>query len=92
MERAELQRLSERARLDLDDSEAEELRVDLQRLLTYVERLEDDPDTAPVPADGLPQDDEPRPGLTRQEIAEMAPSFNPEKGLFVCQRILDGDD
>lgn len=76
------------ARLEVDDQRAEELTVELSKILEYVKKLDeldtrDVPPTAQVSVEQAPlRPDVRRPGLTREEALSQAPRVS-EVGFLV---------
>jgi aspartyl-tRNA(Asn)/glutamyl-tRNA(Gln) amidotransferase subunit C len=97
----DLDALAQLARLDLGATDRDALRRDLERVLTYVDRLAafDDPGVEPLrhPAFGaaaavtatLLRADEPRPGLPTAVVAALAPAWR--DGRIEVPRTVDQD-
>jgi len=99
----DLDALAQLARLDLAGADREALRHDLERILTYVDRLAsvDDPNVAPLRhpahADGASEApdaaglraDEPVAGLTAADLAALTPEWR--DGWVVVPRTVDAD-
>lgn len=79
-----IQQLATLARLEINAGESEEIRHDLQRMITFVEKLGELDTTNVKPllhmtADiNVMRDDEVRPLITREEGLQNAPSHNEE--------------
>lgn len=90
---AELQHLLQLARLDLDASRADAIRADLNRVLDYVEMLEDvdvddlEPLIRPVAVDTAFRTDEPRPSLGTESAHALGRID--DEGRFVVPRTVD---
>ena len=90
---AELRHLLQLARLDLDPSRADALRADLNRVLEYVDRLEEvdveglEPLIRPVAVERAFRDDDPRPSLPTEAAHGLGRTD--EEGRFVVPRTVD---
>ena len=85
-------RLAELAMLRLDADERATLEEQLDRILRYIEQLEELPidnvarTKHAVAADNIERDDEPRPSLPRDEALDQAPAV--EDGEIAVPRVL----
>jgi aspartyl-tRNA(Asn)/glutamyl-tRNA(Gln) amidotransferase subunit C len=90
---AEVRRIAELAHLELDDSEVDLQRRQLERILTYVAMIEEVAAAPPPPADprssgrrSLRPDDS-RSSISQEAALSNAPQT--ESGLFRLPRVLD---
>jgi aspartyl-tRNA(Asn)/glutamyl-tRNA(Gln) amidotransferase subunit C len=92
---AQVQHVTELARLALTDREKELFRVQLSSILEYAERLQqldtdDIPSTATVlPLENVMREDEVRPSLSRSDVLANAPAV--ESDCFQVPVVLEGD-
>jgi len=93
IDREEVERLAELAKLELDEDEIEQFRDDLGEVLEYVEKLDEldtegvEPTTHAVPAEMRGRDDGVREGLSREEVLREAPDR--EGGEFRVPKVVD---
>jgi aspartyl-tRNA(Asn)/glutamyl-tRNA(Gln) amidotransferase subunit C len=91
--RDDVLRIAELARLELTASEIELFTTQLANILEYVEEIRA-VDTTGVELTShainrpIDREDEPRPGLPRQEALANAPDAAPEAGLFKVPRVI----
>ncbi len=93
LSREEVLHIAHLARLELTEEEIEAYRQQLSSILDYFERLKEvDTEGIPPTASVLPprtrlREDEPRPGLSREELLANAPDV--EDGQFRVPPVLD---
>ncbi|MDX1435173.1 MAG: Asp-tRNA(Asn)/Glu-tRNA(Gln) amidotransferase subunit GatC [Anaerolineales bacterium] len=89
----EVRHIAELARLKLTDEELETYRVQLSSILDHVDSLQDldtsgiPPTSSVLPPQTVLRQDEPRPGLTLDQVLKNAPDA--EKGQFRVPPVLD---
>ncbi|HNR87997.1 MAG TPA: Asp-tRNA(Asn)/Glu-tRNA(Gln) amidotransferase subunit GatC [Spirochaetota bacterium] len=93
IDREQIERVAELARLELTEDERQEFSKQLSDILSYVEKINELDTDAIQPADHIVdlrnvfREDAPGPSLPRAELERMAPRF--EKGHVVVPRIID---
>ena len=90
--RADVEHVARLARLALSEEEIERFTAQLAQILEHAARIESldtasvAPTSHPIPIANVMRRDEPRPGLSRDEVLAMAPAA--EDGRFRVPRIL----
>lgn len=80
------------ARLELSDEQVRDLVPELSGILTWVEQISEvavedvPPTTHPYPLENVTRPDEPRPGLSREDVLAAAPEV--EEHRFSVPRIV----
>lgn len=93
IDRDEVEKLAELAKLDLDDDEIERFRDDLGDILEYVDKLDElevdgvEPTTHAVLSEMLGRRDELEEGLSREEVLRDAPDN--EEHQFRVPKVVD---
>ena len=93
--RKEIEHIAELARLQLKENELEEYTLQLNKILDYVEKL-NELDTKnvkqlshPVEGENVFREDELKPSVDREEALKNAPSKNDE--FFKVPKVIGGD-
>ena len=89
----EARRVADLAHLEFDDPGLERMAAEMTKILTYIDQLSavdvegfsDEPSAAPTPL----RDDEPRPGIDQDLVAQNAPSF--ADGFFLVPKVIGGE-
>jgi aspartyl-tRNA(Asn)/glutamyl-tRNA(Gln) amidotransferase subunit C len=92
IDRIEIQRIADLARIELTESEAERFAGELSAIVTYVDQLQQAslPALTLDPAAATPlAEDQPRPSLSADEVAGNAPRILHHH--FVVPRVIGGD-
>ena len=93
--RKKVEHIAELARLQLDESELEEYTNQLNKILEYVEKLNEldteniKPLSHPVEGINVFREDELKPSIDREEALKNAPSKNEE--FFKVPKVIGGD-
>jgi aspartyl-tRNA(Asn)/glutamyl-tRNA(Gln) amidotransferase subunit C len=96
IERGEVQRIADLARLELSDEEAERMRAELEAILAYVETLREldlegvEPTSHPLPMKTPLRDDRAEPPLAPERALANAPER--DGFAFVVPKVLDEDE
>ena len=96
IDRAEVRRIADLARLDPDDEELAELTREFADILGYLERLAHvdtdgvEPLAHPLPLTDVLRDDVEEPSLPRADALAGAPA-TADDGTFLVPRVLDPD-
>ena len=88
--REEARRIADLAHLEFDQSGLDRMALEMTRILGYIEKLREVelPAEAVVSADSTPmREDETRPSLDREAIAENAPAWS--YGFFVVPKVIE---
>lgn len=91
--RKEVEHIADLARLDLSDQELDRFREQLSAILDYAARLQDldtsgiPPTSSVLPARSVLRKDEPRPGLSLEDLLHNAPDS--ESGQFRVPPVLE---
>jgi aspartyl-tRNA(Asn)/glutamyl-tRNA(Gln) amidotransferase subunit C len=93
LNRREVQRIADLARLELTEQELDLFTRQLGDILTYVEQIRALDTTGVAPTSQVlnrpvERDDEPRPTLSRSELLGNAPDAATEAGLFKVPRVI----
>lgn len=93
--RKEIEHIAELARLQLKENELEEYTLQLNKILDYVEKLNEldtenvKPLSHPVEGENVFREDELNPSVDREEALKNAPSKNDE--FFKVPKVIGGD-
>ncbi|HAB53203.1 MAG: asparaginyl/glutamyl-tRNA amidotransferase subunit C [Ignavibacteria bacterium RIFOXYB2_FULL_35_12] len=93
--RKEIEHIAELARLQLKENELEEYTLQLNKILDYVEKLNEldtknvKPLSHPVEGENVFREDELKPSVDREEALKNAPSKNDE--FFKVPKVIGGD-
>jgi aspartyl-tRNA(Asn)/glutamyl-tRNA(Gln) amidotransferase subunit C len=93
LNRQDIQRIAELARLELSENEIELFTRQLGDILTYVEQIRDLDTTGVAPTSQVlnrpvDRDDVPAGTLTRSQLLDNAPDAAVEAGLFKVPRVI----
>lgn len=93
--RKEVEHIAELARLELTDSELEEYTAQLNKILEYVEKLNQlntenvKPLSHPIDSENVYREDVVKPSIDREEALKNAPSKDDE--FFKVPKVIGGD-
>lgn len=93
--RKEVEHIAELARLELTDSELEEYTAQLNKILEYVEKLNQlntenvKPLSHPIDSENVFREDVVKPSIDREEALKNAPSKDDE--FFKVPKVIGGD-
>jgi aspartyl-tRNA(Asn)/glutamyl-tRNA(Gln) amidotransferase subunit C len=93
LQREDVQRIAELARLELSADELDMFTRQLGDILTYVEQIRALDTTGVAPTSQVlnrpvDRDDEPQATLSREDLMRNAPDAAPEAGLFKVPRVM----
>jgi aspartyl-tRNA(Asn)/glutamyl-tRNA(Gln) amidotransferase subunit C len=92
IDRDEARRVAGLAHLEFDDAGLERMASEMTKILTYIDQLRE------VDVEGFEErdatvtplrDDEPRPSLDRDQVAQNAPAWR--DGFFVVPKVIGGE-
>jgi aspartyl-tRNA(Asn)/glutamyl-tRNA(Gln) amidotransferase subunit C len=92
IDRDEARRVAELAHLEFDEPGLDRMAAEMSKILTYIDQLRE------IDADGFEErdatvtpfrEDEPRPGIDQQLVAENAPAWR--DGFFVVPKVIGGE-
>jgi len=92
IDRDEARRIAQLAHLEFDDAGLDRMASEMTKILSYIDQLRE------VDADAFEEhdvtvtpfrDDEPRPSISREDVARNAPAWR--DGLFVVPKVIGGE-
>ena len=89
--RDEARRIADLAHLEFDDAALERMAAEMTKILSYIDQLREvdevsSPDGGLKPAATPLREDEPHPGVAREDVERNAPSWR--DGFFVIPKVI----